>query len=684
MANDPASDDAAQPKTDDRASAPAPERTFVDVVSHDDAAQRLVAAVNDASGAARASWFAFLAFTGYLFIAVAGVSHQDLLLNAPAVLPLANVAVDLDQFFRYAPIVYAFVHFGVLSQHLVLSQKLRRLDDALAAEETDGAVSPARDQLHTHFLTQAAAGPRRGALLSRGLDAVTWISFAVIPLILLVFFHTAFLAFHDLSATWTHRAVLLFSALVVLFMTSALGARGGAARALRIGVAALIGGAATLFAFLVATVPGERLDRAAAALWPAPAQLSGARGAATGGIAGGFDRVAFAPTAWLFEGAVDPVSGRVASPFSRNLVVTDAALSAEDAATLRGRDLRFATLDRTDLSGADLTGANLLGASLSGTVLDRASLFGADLRGTRFWREGALDFEAEPARAIGADFRRARMEGADLHGAVAPGARFGGATLAGAVFLAARLEGADFQGAQLLGVNFTGASLEAARFEAASLVAVDFAGADLRGASFYTARLQFSDLAGARVAGADFRGAALWRTRPPEDLSETDARWSVPAPIPAALQLATQAVETAVNPDLRAKLRAKLGAVLTAAAAEPPGGDPAWPAGPEGAAWMAAMARSNAWGLSETTQLTTALAGLGCADLTPNGAIVNALARRGGALQALNFAPLFNGDPAALARAFAARGCPASDRLDPDALRDLRRAANPPRPPIPK
>ena len=43
----------------------------------------------------------------------------------------------------------------------------------------------------------------------------------------------------------------------------------------------------------------------------------------------------------------------------------------ERVVRLRGRDLRFARLDRSDLHQADLTGANLDGASLAG----------ADLRG---------------------------------------------------------------------------------------------------------------------------------------------------------------------------------------------------------------------------------------------------------------------------------------------------------------
>ena len=90
-------------------------------------------------------------------------------------------------------------------------------------------------------------------------------------------------------------------------------------------------------------------------------------------------RTAFWPTAYLFEGNVNYVTGEATSLFSRNLVVTDTDLTSSsknpDDQTrlgLRGRDLRFATLDRSNLSRADLTGANLAQSHLTETDLREA------------------------------------------------------------------------------------------------------------------------------------------------------------------------------------------------------------------------------------------------------------------------------------------------------------------------
>jgi Pentapeptide repeats (8 copies) len=138
---------------------------------------------------------------------------------------------------------------------------------------------------------------------------------------------------------------------------------------------------ALLFSVIVATIPGEALDRVATRLWPVPVEAT-APGEQK-------PRMAFGPTAWLFDGPADDIQGRPSSLFSRNLVVINTPLVAqlnpepdEASLSLRGRDLKYATFDRSDMRRADFTGADLTGASLVRTVLIKARLNRATLRGT--------------------------------------------------------------------------------------------------------------------------------------------------------------------------------------------------------------------------------------------------------------------------------------------------------------
>ena len=145
--------------------------------------------------------------------------------------------------------------------------------------------------------------------------------------------------------------------------------------------------------------------------WTAPSGRPGARG---GFALPGLER---APDGRC--SASSPATSR----HRQDLVVDKDATPGEPTLNLRGRDLRFAKLDRTDLHQADLTGANL----------DGASLVGADLRGawmsaptstsscspTAACRPCASRRAAQPTRASW----QARMAGIDLRGAKLEAAR---------------------------------------------------------------------------------------------------------------------------------------------------------------------------------------------------------------------------------------------------------------------
>lgn len=380
----------------------------------------LLADVNAASGPARNGWVVFIAVLAYFFITLAGITHTDLLLNTPVTLPVLQVDIGLRAFFIFAPAVLLLMHFNLLLQHVSLSRKAREFDERVARQEGRSmyATHRLRVQLHSYFYVQAIAGPSRSPLFSAFLHAMTAVTLWLLPLALLIYFQIVFLPYHDLDVTTAQRVYVLIDFLIFaifwIFLhnpastyVSGLG-RSIISYPVSFLAMILVWVVAMFLSFAVATIPDEGVDRAMASIerfrTPVP----------YGAPAGGAERFAFFPTAFLFEGPVNVVSGQAESWFSRNLVVTDtdvvriAGAPADGASVrLRQRDFRHATFDRSQFSRADLTGSNLSRASLRGTRLDNARLNGAVLSG---------------ADLAGAQLQGAELDGADLRGAELSGA----------------------------------------------------------------------------------------------------------------------------------------------------------------------------------------------------------------------------------------------------------------------
>lgn len=390
--------------------------------------------VNSASVAARNTWLLFMAVLTYFFITLAGVGHAHLLLDRPVTLPILQTQIPLRTFFVFAPVVLLFMHFNILLQHAVLARKANELHERLSALEGRQMhrTHNLRFQLHTYFFTQAIAGPARSRVFGGVLRAMTWVTLWLLPMVLLLYFQLAFLPYHDLAVTTAHRLYFVADFLIVAVFGIFLRFPGisfitGLARNLirypmSFTLMLLTWVCAMLFSFTVATIPGEGLDRAmqqiAQLRTPVPygTPLSEAK------------RHAFWPTAFLFEGRIDPLSGRRSSWFSRSLVITDADLVDDNNLTdvdislnLRGRDLRYGVFDRTDLHQADLTGSDLSYASLRDADLRRAKLAGASLVETDLSGTDLSGANLWGANARGANLSGANLNGAKIKDAILPG-----------------------------------------------------------------------------------------------------------------------------------------------------------------------------------------------------------------------------------------------------------------------
>lgn len=622
----------------------------------------LLDALNTAAARANRLWLLFLALMAYLALAVGALTHRDLLLDSGIVLPLLQTRIDLSRFFLAAPAILALAHLVLVAQFALLARKAVEFHNAVRLlEGTDLRSHPLRLELDSFFFVQALAGPERSRVVSAMLHGLAWLTLLLLPLALLIYLQAAFLPFHDATVTTVQQAIVLADIVLVLlagvFLLRAETSFPGAL--VRLGfnnpgslVFGLVLLAAAGYISLAATASGSAAtDRTLLGLFP------------------------------------------------RHLEVADASLVADKAITfggrtisLRGRDLRFARLDRADLRQADLTGARLDGASLAG----------ADLRGARLGcaRAAALR-EVEGGRmkagcttAKGADFSGAQLGSATLAGADLRGARFDDASLeradlsqalmAGAVLDRAKLQRAtltgslraaslveaDLQGATLDGARLEMADLSGARLQGASLAAAHLGGAVLReanleGAALPGARLYGADLRGARLPAADLAGAMVWRTVPPagEAVMLADiADIAIKPPAKADIAVLKAAVASAVEAGATGERIAGLEAVLAKL------GGGGWEASAEGQAW-AALLRASEAAMADgfKTRLARHLGGLACRGRSA-GAVAAAVVRRA-------LGKSFKGDAGVLYDSLKAADCPAVHTVPRWQLLELAEAA---------
>lgn len=661
----------------------------------------LLEAVNASSETANRAWLIFLALMIYLMVAVAGVTHRDLLLETPVKLPMMDVPIQLTQFFQFAPIILVLLHLGLISQLVLLARKTLEFDHAIRLLETnDRRRHPLRLELHNFFFVQAIAGPDRSSIMSGFLHVMSWLTLAVLPVVLILYIQVVFLPYHDVTITWTHRVALVFDIAVLVLIGVFLMraetsfwqafARTSRSHPVSFGMTALVLAFIGFLSFFAATIPGEALDRMSRLA------LGLGEGLDEDGnrrYAGGFNLPFFGASS---ERALFGI-------FTTNLVVTDTDLVADKDVTpgeptlkLRGRDLTFARLDRSDLHQADLTDANLDNASLEGTDLRGALMHCADLN------ELLLSNDREQARCASArhaDFSGAKLDGAQLTGidlteakmeetslveskltfAILSGANFssaimrkadltGGVQAQGTNFLLAALQGADLTGAQLQYADFTSAGLQGVGLNYANLHAAVLRDADMEGADVQQAKLFGADMSGAKLQGADLRYGEVWLTNPPAEASLTLAdltNLQLAPPSPDERAAAERVVEKITASRTRRLVGAAMAPVLDPKAAQ------AWGSSEDLARWRS-MLETSAIGATDvafSTQLTEYLAQAMCRPRWLQGSVATGIARRAQS-------DLFRGNVGMIHERLTSDSCPAGPAVASRVMQDLTAAVD--------
>jgi hypothetical protein len=147
--------------------------------------------VVDAAAVSSGLWFSYIFLLLYLTIAVAGVSHTNLLFEDSAKLPFLNVDLPLVSFFVVGPLLFLVVHAYLLIHYVLFAGKVGTFGSELAAQVSDEVVrGNIQQQLPSNIFVQVIAGPDeiRTGVVGWMLRLFSRISLVIGPLVLLIFF----------------------------------------------------------------------------------------------------------------------------------------------------------------------------------------------------------------------------------------------------------------------------------------------------------------------------------------------------------------------------------------------------------------------------------------------------------------------------------------------------------------
>jgi hypothetical protein len=347
--------------------------------------------VVDAAAVSATLWFSYILLLLYLLIAVGGVTHRNILFEDPVKLPFLNVDLPLVGFFVLGPGLLLIARTYVLLHFVLFAAKVEVFHTELQAQIPDEEVrAQLRWQLPSNIFVQVLAGTReiRRGVIGLMLWLIATISLVFGPVAVLVLFQIQFLPYHPSApiALWLRLTVLLDVILLWLFWPSV--AHGKVALIGRqdlYSIAVLPMAAVKLFEPLVWWRPLDTtVQRATPSVWDAsrrgafiaaaiasliPIVLVFAISTYPGEWAN--DQISVTPVLrtihdLLFAGEPNEITGRPKSWFSNRLVLTDQTLVDLDkidkiatSHAFRGRDLRQAVFNRSDLRKADFTGAIL-------------------------------------------------------------------------------------------------------------------------------------------------------------------------------------------------------------------------------------------------------------------------------------------------------------------------------------
>ncbi|MGH6837283.1 MAG: pentapeptide repeat-containing protein [Methylocella sp.] len=495
-------------------------------------AEAFVDALNHSAERVQTLWFSFLTFMLYLAIATGTTTHRMLFLEEPLNLPVLNIKLPLLGFYILTPIIFVVFHFYMLLNLVLLARTADGFKKALecAFHNDDKASETFRMRIENALFVQLLVGARREreGINAKLLSAMSLITLALAPVVLLLMFEIAFLPYHSEWITWWHRGLLLVDLALVWTLwpgyRSGWGVRLWPQRTWWLALPGVLSAVALVYAVMVATFPDERIYLATNWLhgtshWDLSTWDFSTNLLKSAGKRNRYGWIAPVNTLDLHgEDLID--DARLKQIIKKNersagvRIDIFVRLPQRWVATLglAGRDLTESNFGSADVRHVDFSGAILNRASCVFAWADNAHFNGAQLQGAVL-----VGAQLQHASLVGARLQRAVLSAAQLQGSVLDRAQLQGASLdsaqlQGASLKDAQLQGASLAGAQLQGVELHNAQLQGASLDSAELQATQLTGAQLQGASLDHAQLQGAWLSGTQLQGASLKSAQLQAT----------------------------------------------------------------------------------------------------------------------------------------------------------------------------
>ncbi len=177
-------------------------------------AKAMLENANSASERVAGLHVAFMAVCAYVLVIVFGTTDLDLLIGKSIKLPLVNVDVPIEGFYKFAPYLVVLAHFNLLLQLQLLSRKLFAFDKMAPQNEKSGGL---HDRLHIFPYTYYLVG-RPKPLVRSLVGVMVSITLVLLPLFTLVALQLQFLAYQSEAVTWWQRVAIGLDLTVIIIL----------------------------------------------------------------------------------------------------------------------------------------------------------------------------------------------------------------------------------------------------------------------------------------------------------------------------------------------------------------------------------------------------------------------------------------------------------------------------------